>query len=218
MIPPTILITYIKGPRFRHRDITINRLVSPLSPPSQRAFGLRWLLAENSSVKLPVDNLTIAEIREFLTSVTALKFRDTQKLINAFLKDWLGEFKSQADSGNELSPEITNAIQSFANDLLIHKFSPVGNQLVRHIRDKVFILLQRPPNNTVSCQPLGAPICEMIHLLAADVDFYTMLTLDTFTGPRIVHCEASLATFLILSPGVFESRYDRIIEQLRVCA
>jgi len=126
----TILITYITGPRFRHRDIRINRLVSPRAPSEQKAFGLCQLLTERGNVKLLVGDSAINEVIKFTTSVAALKPRDTQKLVHVFLKNSFQQFKSQADSGLDLSPDTKNAINSFANELSKHDFSPVGGALV----------------------------------------------------------------------------------------
>jgi len=213
----TILITYITGPRFRHRDIRINRLVSPRAPSEQKAFGLPQLLTEWGNIKLPVGDSAINEVIKFTTSVVALKPRDTQKLVHAFLKNSFQQFKSQANSGLDLSPDTKNAINSFANELSKHDFSPVGGALVRRICEKVSTLLQYPLT-PMSRRSLGAAICEIIQLLAEDVDLYVMLTLDAFVGLRIVHCKVSLATFFILSPSAFEGWYDHIIEKLKVGA
>jgi len=213
----TILITYITGPCFRHRDIRINRLVSPQAPLEQKAFSLCQLLTEWGNIKLPVGNSAINKVIKFTTSVVALKPRDTQKLVHAFLKNSFQQFKSQADSGLDLSPDTKNVINSFANELSKHNFSPVRGALVRRICEKVSTLLQYSLT-PVSRWSLGAAICEIIQLLAKDIDLYVMLTLDAFAGPRIVHCEVSLATFFILSPGAFEGWYDHIIEKLKVGA
>jgi len=165
-----------------------------------------------------VGDSAINEIIKFTTSVAALKPQDTQKLVHVFLKNSFQQFKSQADSGLDLSPNTKNAINSFANELSKHDFSPVGGALVRRICEKVSTLLQYPLNNPVSRRSLGVAICEIIQLLAEDIDLYVMLTLDAFAGPRIVHCEVSLATFFILSPSAFEGWYDHIIEKLKVGA
>jgi len=113
----------------------------PWAPLEQKAFGLCQLLTEWGNIKLLVGNSAINEVIKFTTSVAALKPRDTQKVVHVFLKNSFQQFKSQADSGLDLSPNTKNAINSFANELSKHDFSPVGGALVRHIRKKVSTLL-----------------------------------------------------------------------------
>ena len=159
-----------------------------------------------------MDKETITGISEFITSLGALKPQDTQKLVHDFQRTRFQKFKSEANSGRDLSPDTKNAIRSFSDELVKHNFSPVGNGLARRIHNKVSDLFQYPPNNPAF---LGADICEMIQLLANDVDLYANLTVE-ITGSCNVHCEVSLATFLILSSSAFDGRYDHIIEKFKV--
>ena len=184
-------------------------LVSPM--PTLTPLALSDLLSRTDDVKFPVDVGTNAAIKSFLDYVKDSSPQTASKILTEFCRDCVSKLRTQADSKSGLCMAQAEALASKLNK---YEF-PGWKKSISVILAKFQELAGcRDPNKY---QRLVADISKELSILQYSASFFTSLV-NTPKTLGTLHCEISLATFFILSPGEFEGKYDAIVKELKVRA
>lgn len=179
----------------------------PTLPP----LALSDLLSRADDVKFPANLETTNSIKSFLDYVKDSSPQTASKILTEFYRNCISKLQKQTDSKGDACMAQAEAL---ARNLNKYDF-PGWQKSISVILAKFQELAGCRDRNEYQC--LVADISKELSILQYSASFFTSL-INTPKTLGTLHCEVSLATFLILSPGEFEGKYDTIVKELEVRA